>query len=464
MKYAWLLISALCTTGCLTAWDVGGPWACPDSGVCGGDLVCDDGVCCQPNGKPACPTLPAETGCPQGSSPALYFRDSDGDGAGDPLVSRAFCKRPVKEKWVIDAGDCDDHDVGIGPAAPERCNAIDDDCNGVVDDGPGMSRLDWKLDIDGDGFGDDCASCKKLSCAQPAGYVALGGDCNATNPAVFPGAPEKCNGVDDNCNQQLDDPPFSDVENPGLDGGRFDCDTLKPGVCQAGGTQCVFSGGSFAAQCVARVAASTDTCGNQKDDDCSGGVDDRPGCGGPSNFLTEPGVTMGAFWVPLPAQVPTNCLKGSAGAFGQAWLNPVWIGSDVHLHVWWAEAPEGAFWDLSGSTSLHLPLNTSPVNGAREGLWATDPAGFPNAVVVLCGPNGVMRYVPTGAARVNTQLDLRLDVPLGGSATWALSGAPQSALRQVTRVEVWVSPRTPDAGIVTFSNTFLVDAGTPGFR
>ena len=45
-----------------------------------------------------------------------------------------------------------------------------------------------------------------------------------------------------------------------------------------------------------------------------------------------------------------------------------------------------------------------------------------------------------------------------------MDGAPQSALRQVTRVGVWAAPRTPDAWIVTFNNTFVGDVGTPGFR
>lgn len=470
---ALLLVLALGASGCLTAWDVGGPWACPDSGTCPGGLVCDDGVCCQPgaNGSPACPTLPGENGCPPGSTPARFFRDRDGDGAGDPAESRDFCKKPVKERWVAMPGDCNDGDVGIGPNAPERCNAIDDDCDGVIDNGLGM-LTDWKRDVDGDGFGDDSPLSSLLSCAQPAGYVALGGDCAPMNPQVFPGAPEKCNGVDDNCNTQLDDPPFFDVENPGLDGGaRFDCDTGRPGVCQSGGMQCVFSAttSAFAPVCVPRAAASTDVCGNGLDDDCSGGVDDAPGCGGPRNLLTEPGVTQGAFSVTLPGAVPTTCLKGVGVSRGMAWLSPVWIGSDVELHVWWAEAPQGSFWDLSTASSVYFPIRTVVVNQASEGTWATEaaplpPLSFPNAVVALCGPGGALRFVPANGARITgSSLNLRVDVPLAGSADWARTGNT-SLLSNVTRVELWMSPRRPDAGIVTFSNTFLVDAGTPGFR
>ncbi len=66
--------------------------------------------------------------------------------------------------------DCDDGDGAVEPGAPERCNAVDDDCDGLVDE-----------DDDGDG------------------YAACAGDCDNGDPRVFPGAPERCNAADDDC-------------------------------------------------------------------------------------------------------------------------------------------------------------------------------------------------------------------------------------------------------------------------
>jgi N-acetylneuraminic acid mutarotase len=52
-------------------------------------------------------------------------------------------------------------------------------------------------DLDGDGFGN--ASVSQVTCAAPAGWVSVAGDCDDTNPAVHPGAPEINDGIDNQC-------------------------------------------------------------------------------------------------------------------------------------------------------------------------------------------------------------------------------------------------------------------------
>ncbi len=54
-------------------------------------------------------------------------------------------------------------------------------------------------------FVSDCSD-NPLSCdADGDGFRGNAGDCNDTNPNVFPGAPEACNGLDDDCDEVIDE-------------------------------------------------------------------------------------------------------------------------------------------------------------------------------------------------------------------------------------------------------------------
>jgi hypothetical protein len=69
--------------------------------------------------------------------------DLDGDGISD-------CADGDGDGWSGDQGDCDDTNAAISPDANEACNGIDDDCDGVIDEG---------YDIDGDGVADCFDDC-----------------------------------------------------------------------------------------------------------------------------------------------------------------------------------------------------------------------------------------------------------------------------------------------------------------
>ncbi len=125
-----------------------------------------------------------------------YTVDGDGDGYGalDGAIERA-CEDPGAG-WVPadQATDCDDGDPAVHPDAQEVCNQIDDDCDGEIDEA-GALDSSWYLDVDGDGYGNDEEVIEQ--CEQPSGYVLEGGDCDDGDPAVSPGADERCNGEDD---------------------------------------------------------------------------------------------------------------------------------------------------------------------------------------------------------------------------------------------------------------------------
>jgi hypothetical protein len=62
----------------------------------------------------------------------------------------------------------------------------------------------WYPDSDNDTYGDRRADPVE-ACAPPAAHVADNGDCNDRVPEIHPKVVEKCNGVDDDCDKQVDE-------------------------------------------------------------------------------------------------------------------------------------------------------------------------------------------------------------------------------------------------------------------
>ena len=78
--------------------------------------------------------------------------------------------------------DCNDATSSVGPTVVEVCNGVDDDCDGVVDDG--VTTVQFR-DRDGDGGGDP--RCSAPQCPGAAGWVLLGNDCDDTRSAIHEG-------------------------------------------------------------------------------------------------------------------------------------------------------------------------------------------------------------------------------------------------------------------------------------
>ena len=83
-----------------------------------------------------------------------YYTDSDLDGYGDPAAALIACGEDTGV--VSNYTDCDDGDSTISPAATEDAtNGVDDDCDGVTDEGTVEDASGWSVigDMAGDALG-----------------------------------------------------------------------------------------------------------------------------------------------------------------------------------------------------------------------------------------------------------------------------------------------------------------------
>ena len=128
----------------------------------------------------------------------IYYADMDRDRFGDNNNFVDACEMP--DGYVMVGNDCDDNQVSVFPGASEVCNAIDDDCDGEIDED---LLLGLFFDADGDGHGDP--NIPSSNCTDREGYVYYNDDCDDTDASIHPYQVELCDDIDNNCNGIVDE-------------------------------------------------------------------------------------------------------------------------------------------------------------------------------------------------------------------------------------------------------------------
>ncbi len=204
---------------------------------------------------------------------SLLFALAAGCGEKEPTDSEPPAQDVDQDGWSVDDGDCDDLNDTINPGAAETCDGVDNDCDGDVDE-DASDATTWYLDADGDGYGDALAGA--LACERPSDHVLTDDDCDDSNAAVNPDATETCNGIDDDCDDLVDD---DDTGTTGTSTWYVDADADGYGDADSTTEACEQPSGYIAdaTDCndsdAVINAAATEDC-DDIDNDCDGLVDD----------------------------------------------------------------------------------------------------------------------------------------------------------------------------------------------
>jgi hypothetical protein len=300
---------------------------------------------------------------------------------------------------VSNADDCDDADADTSPAAAEACDGLDNDCDGAVDDG--VTSV-WYIDYDRDGHGS--AAYVAEACSAPAGYVASSDDCDDASASAYPGAPEVCDGNDDDCDGTADEPDAVDAPT-----WHADADADGHGSAASAVVACDAPAGHVASSDDCDDADADvypdapEACSAGADLDCDGALPRT--CASCAEHLSDAGAVDDGLYTIDPdgtgalADVEVWCDMTTDGGGWTLVQRTVWDWADTRIletgyGTWYGaslgDPDEGNAWRLAGAAWAYLDTAAElmAVHHARDASSGAD-----------CDP---LYYTATGASFTST--------------------------------------------------------------
>ena len=381
--------------------------------------VCTPGTgACKSEGKMVCSLDAKDAVCsvPPGNKQVEICDDFDNncdgktdegcDDDGDEYCDSAMATLGTPKSCGKGGGDCDDEKPAVKPGVNEKCNGIDDDCDGKTDAKDGDLLFDgsalcdkqkgvckgstrpidaciggkWQVcseqayagwhplygkteicdnvDNDCDGQTDEgCDSDQDGYCdkdAQILGFPTIckhgGNDCNDDNGAVHPFADENCDGKDNDCDGQTDEDCDKDFD-------KF-CDGDKttlgsPGVCPNGGGDCNDNDPKV-------NPGAKEVCGDFVDQDCKQGADQ--GC--PPTLVGFSGVSGPNYYKDALLQCAGYHDTSNNGDIPPSWGIDCGIKDWNRIRIACGQSPASVRWiEISGN-----PFRDGITGGQQAGL------------------------------------------------------------------------------------------------
>ena len=325
--------------------------------------------------------------------PTTWYEDADGDMFGNAQISQSSCTQPAG--YVADNTDCDDSNSQINSAATEVCNGVDDNCDGNIDEGV---QLTFFADADDDGFGDSNFSIQ--ACIAPPGYVADNTDCDDSNSQINLAATETCNGLDDNCDGNVDEGVqltfFTDADDDGFgDPNVTQLACTAPTGFVSDNTDCDDGNNQI-------NSAATEVC-NGVDDNCDGNIDE----GVQLTFFAD--ADDDGFGDP---NVSTQACTAPAGFVAD---NTDCDDNDASIHPGAPEVCDNAADDnCNGIMDEALIIWTGNGDGTTwtDGANWDNGGAFPQACNDIVIPAGMTVVVPAGAQALGRTLEVESNAEL----------------------------------------------------